>query len=87
MGDPATPTPAERTVVRELAAKIVESVRNDEPMPLDVQHWTSQIPDHIANALETRIFMLAQEIQLLRADVEYWSRSHHQLLNQDPEDY
>lgn len=37
MGEPATPTAKERAETRDLAARIVESVRADQPMPLGLK--------------------------------------------------
>jgi len=59
MGAPATPTPADRAATRELAAKIVESVRNDEAMP-----FRSCCP----TCDRSRVFQLAHEIVLLTSD-------------------
>lgn len=66
MGEPAIPPPAEREATRALALAIVESVRNDEemPLPLDV------VPVHGAGEYYRRVdvqelvFRLAQELVL-----------------------
>ena len=63
MGDPATPTPADRAATRELAAKIVEAVRNDEVIPEDVVDATLLRDD-----TDRFVFMFAQEIESLRRE-------------------
>lgn len=60
MGEPATPSPKEREATRKLAREIVESVRNDEAMPLPA--WLGDPISRVA--LEEFIFELAQEITL-----------------------
>lgn len=67
MGEPAMPTPAERRTTLELASRIVESVRNDEPMPLDM-HTTPSGMVH-RPLVEALLFRLAQEIEMLRSAV------------------
>jgi hypothetical protein len=69
MGEPATPTPADRKDTRTKATKILESVRNDEVMPLPID-----LDDHIAvgyhrEDVELLAFNQAQEIVLLRVDL------------------
>ena len=68
MGDPANPTPAERHERHELAAAIVESVVNDERMPLPFE-WPTKVPldcpDCPVTDAEELIFALAQEITIL----------------------
>lgn len=69
MGEPATPTPADRAATRELAAKIVESVRNDERMPLP---GAKSIP----LTTQAALLQLAQEIALLLADGKVHAKTH-----------
>lgn len=65
MGDPAQPTDRDRAATRELAAAIVEAVRNDEAMP----HGLSEIADtlDIEEVVESLLFRLALEITLSTA--------------------
>lgn len=68
MGEPATPTPAERTERQQLAAAIVESVRNDEKMPLPgLKAIAIQYKGLFFDAVEVEnfVFTLAQEITIL----------------------
>lgn len=62
MGEPAQPTPEDRARTRELAAAIVESVRNDETMPLPLPLC------YVHADVQTLVFRLAQEIALLSCD-------------------
>lgn len=67
MGEPATPTPAERHARHQLAADIVGSVVDDEPMPLPFE-WPktpTDCPDCPETDVENLIFEFAQEITLL----------------------
>ncbi len=66
MASPSTPPPSERAATRALAADILEAVMADEAMPLDVHYWTKDLPDRVANVLETRIFQLAKETVTLK---------------------
>jgi len=72
MGEPATPTPADRLATRKLAADIVQSVIEDGPMPLGMQYYN--IRDHglcvKQNDAARLAFQLAQEVTLLRADLD-----------------
>jgi len=68
MGEPANPTPAERAERQEIAAAIVESVRNDEKMPLPgLKAITIQYKGVFFDAVEVEefVFKLAQEITIL----------------------
>ena len=68
MGEPATPSPEQRAATRELAAKIVQSVRNDGRHPLAPgDHGTLEDADE--ETIEMAMFYLAQEIDALRADL------------------
>ena len=73
MGDLANPTPAEREARQTIAAAIVESVQNDEKMPLPGLK-TIAIQDKgvffDAVEVETFVFHLAHEIVLLLEDLE-----------------
>jgi hypothetical protein len=73
MGEPAEPTEAERKERWQLAAAIVESVRNDEEMPIGIE-WPKKVPldcpDCPVSAIEELIFDLAQEITILLAERE-----------------
>ena len=70
MGEPAIPTPAQRKATHELAIAIVESVRNDEPMPhpFDVieVHGAGMMV-HLVHVKE-HMFQLAQELVTARAE-------------------
>lgn len=73
MGDPATPTPAERADTRELAQRIVDSVRNDEAMPYSmtqartgIEPWQAyEMRPTTRRSIESLVLRLAQEIALL----------------------
>lgn len=69
MGEPATPTPADRAETRDISYAIVESVRNDVvmPLPADVDSVCRSLgmSDERMFAVENFIFRLAQEITLL----------------------
>jgi hypothetical protein len=75
MGEPANPTPVERSERQKIAAAIVESVRNDERMPLPglkALTYTSTSLDRAARGIafdcvdvEEFVFKLAQEITIL----------------------
>lgn len=71
MGEPAEPTAAERADRHKLATAIVESVRNDERMPLPFD-WPKSVPldcpDCPVSDAEELIFALAQEITILLAE-------------------
>ena len=71
MGEPANPTPAERAERHKLAAAIVESVVNDESMPLPFE-WPKDVPldcpDCPVTDAEDLIFALAQEVTILLAE-------------------
>ena len=70
MGEPATPTAKERAETRELAAKIVEAVRNDEVIPLPIDPWNlAEMRPSTRREFEALVFQLAQEIELLRAEI------------------
>lgn len=65
MGEPAIPTPAQRKATHELAIAIVESVRNDEPMPLGLDPWNvEEMRPSTKLELEQLVFRLAQELVL-----------------------
>lgn len=73
MGEPATPTPAERDSTLELARAIVESVRCDEPMPAMFHK-----PEDL-DVVRTVAFRLAQDLVDSRAildtpDPAYWPK-------------
>jgi hypothetical protein len=63
MGEPATPTEAERLATRALAASIVEAVRNDEEWP--THHHLRTSIDGLRAYFEEVVFALAQEVTLL----------------------
>lgn len=70
MSEPAMPTAKDRAETRDLAARIVESVRNDEPMALPLYKTdTALVPKYYCESVEPFAFTLAQEIELLRADL------------------
>jgi hypothetical protein len=72
MGEPAEPTKAERERNQQLAAAIVESVRNDEEMPIGIE-WPKNpldCADCPVSAVEELVFQLAQEITILVAERE-----------------
>lgn len=78
MGEPAQPTEAERRETRELAARIVESVRADEPMPLpeDVEDAiVVSLDERMTAAVKDLYFRLAQEIELLRAERDAYAET------------
>lgn len=68
MGEPAHPTIAEREATRELAKRIVDSVRDDEAMPLPFTVYkTREVgPAYEPGAVQATMLPLAQEIELLR---------------------
>lgn len=67
MGEPANPTPAERAERQKIAAAIVESVRNDERMPLPGLTAITYSKGLAFDAVDVEnfVFQLAQEITLL----------------------
>lgn len=68
MGEPAEPTAAERSDRQKLAIAIVESVRNDEKMPLPgLKAVAIQYKGLFFDAIEVEnfVFGLAQEITIL----------------------
>lgn len=75
MSEPAQPTTADRAETRALAARIVEAVRADEAMPLDLTWYslgnrtTDAVRYHAQPDVESLVFRLAQEIEMLRAAV------------------
>ena len=69
MGEPANPTPSERAERQKLAAAIVESVRDDEKMPLPgLKAIAVQYKGVFFDAVEVEefVFHLAHEITLLK---------------------
>ena len=71
MGQPSTPSPIDRVARRRLARDIIESVRNDEEMPLPLQvvpvHGAGE---HLRRAdVEQGAFELAQELDMLRDEL------------------
>lgn len=59
MGEPTTPTPAERAATLDEARALVAAVTNDEPYLLgDLR----PLPSDLAKAIETRIFRLSQDL-------------------------
>lgn len=68
MGDPATPTPADRLATQQLARDIVQSVIDDGPMPLDLHATPSGM---VARwEVELLVFQLAQELVKLRRELD-----------------
>ena len=71
MGEPTTPSPIDRVARRRFARDIIESVRNDEEMPLPLQ----VVPVHGAGEhfrrtdVEQVAFDLAQELDMLRDEI------------------
>ena len=63
MGEPANPTPAERTERQAKSVAIVESVRNDERMPLEINFEASVRT--VRAQVEELVFKLTQEITIL----------------------
>lgn len=77
MGEPATPTPAERDERRNLAAAIVASVLNDEAMPHGLRVIKTIGGDILERVdVEQLLFHLAQEIDLLIADGKVAAKTH-----------
>lgn len=69
MGDIKTPTDGDRCATRDLAAKIVAAVRNDEEMPLDLDvHSDDPIALVQLGDVEELALRLAQEIEALQED-------------------
>lgn len=64
MGDPAPLTDEERKLYRAYADSVMDAVRNDLDQPLP------RFPDGDAMDESTMIFKLAQEIDLLREEVQ-----------------
>jgi hypothetical protein len=78
MGDPAQPTPAERIKRRAMARTIIECVRNDEPMRLGLSVGRGPGGGGRIVALadvEELAFALAQEVEMLRADLGSTAKS------------
>jgi hypothetical protein len=68
MGEPANPTPTERAERQKIAAAIVESVRNDEKMPLPgLKAIAIQYKGLFFDCVDVEefVFKLAQEITIL----------------------
>ena len=91
MGDPATPTAKERAETRALAATIVKRVRADERMPLHAPVVVCSIDGYPAEVcmrgdVESLVMQLAQEIDLLAADLRRERDMSAQLLRLMPED-
>lgn len=93
MGDPATPSPADRAATRELVKRIVEAVRNDERIDLGIGYttfrgYTERVEYYTRTDVEKIVLQLAQEIELVADDVEKqkaatraaWA-SQHQVLD------
>lgn len=79
MGDPVTPPPADRQATRELAARIVDSVRNDEPMELGLDPGILGRA-YVREDVEQLAFRLAQEIVLLRDETpSKWKERHDEM--------
>lgn len=76
MGEVAQPSAADRVKQQKIAAAIVESVRNDEKMPLPLKAIGIQYKGLFYDVVEVEdfIFFLAQEITILmterKADVQ-----------------
>jgi hypothetical protein len=72
MGETATPSETERVATRKLAAAIVEAVRDDDSMPLDLQVVSVHgAGEHFRRVdVENLVFALAQEITQLRDERE-----------------
>lgn len=70
MGEPASPTKDQRLERRRLARAIVESVRNDETMPLGLLTTRIEgIPVVLHDQVTQLAFELAQEIELLHDEL------------------
>ena len=72
MGEPAQPTAAARAKTRQLAAAIVSSVENDEPMShgLTLHVAESRARVYMKGDVEQLVFQLAQEIVALQGEAE-----------------
>jgi hypothetical protein len=76
MRETAIPTQADRQATRDLAARIVEAVRNDEATPLELYLRDGSEAER---SIEDIAFQLAQEIELLRellSDWRFYSQRH-----------
>lgn len=65
MGEPAEVSPADRAATRDLARRIVESVREDEemPWPNDLKEaWRAYEVTSLTHLWQAYVFQLAQEI-------------------------
>lgn len=74
MGEPAQPSEADRAATRARAARIVQSVVEDEPMPhgltwYAMSHQPGATRYFDRDAVEDLAFRLAQEIERLRVDL------------------
>lgn len=68
MGEPANPTPVERSERQKIAAAIVESVRNDAKMPLPgLKAIAIQYKGLFFDCVDVEefVFKLAQELTIL----------------------
>jgi hypothetical protein len=74
MGEPRTPTPQDRTATRHLAARILQSIRDDEEMDeamgLDEMEFASGRYGYYSEAVEDLVASLAQEVCALEAERE-----------------
>ena len=66
MGEPAVPTPADRVQTLVLATGIVESVRNDEEWPHEMNYLSSAHTE----VDKDKVFRLAQDLVDTRAALE-----------------
>jgi len=89
MGEPAQPTEEDRSATRKLACAIVDSVRNDErmPLPFDDDCGTGRHRMFFADDVESLVMQLAQEITLLVNEKQAFCRAFQvvEVTVKDPE--
>jgi hypothetical protein len=69
MGEPAIPPPSDRRETHDLATRIVESVRNDEPMPHELRGQNSPGGRLVyLYDVENLLFRLSHELELTRRE-------------------
>ena len=63
MGEPRTPSPQDRTATRHLAARILQSIRDDEEMALGLEEVTTGDRAYYRRSdVEDLVASLAQEV-------------------------
>ena len=85
MGDLRNPTPQDRTATRHLAARILQSIRDDEEMPLGSVTWRETIagPELMLRSdVETLVSSLAQEVCALEEERDRMSRQEQYVVDQ-----